>query len=150
MQVQKIVNAINIVVGDVCSGLSRGATKLRGRQRLVWPSRTASRFAAVLAIRVDAGEQVVAATDGNAPQSAFCWGVIDLGLVVLAVARHRRPQVEGVLSPPTYRVCVRASQARDWGQPLVSSGLPPTHLPLQLRLCPNARAVSNTSGLVPL
>ncbi len=48
------------------------------------------------AARVGAGKQIVAAADGNPTQSAFCCGVVDLDLTVIAVARQRRPQVEGV------------------------------------------------------
>jgi len=48
------------------------------------------------AARAGTGKQVVAATDGNTPQSAFCGGVINFDLAVIAIARQRRPQIEGV------------------------------------------------------
>lgn len=47
------------------------------------------------AARVGASKQVVAATDGNATQSAFCCGVVNLDPAIAAVASQRGPQIEG-------------------------------------------------------
>jgi len=50
-----------------------------------------------LAAAVGAGEQVVAAADGNTAQGPLSGRIIDLDDAVVAVAQQRRPQVERVL-----------------------------------------------------
>ena len=89
---QEIINPVDGMTGDIRQHMTslgfRGDTIELGRadQQVV--------RCGALTVAVGVGEQVVAATDGDATQDAVGRRVIDLDGAVVAVAQQRRPKFE--------------------------------------------------------
>ena len=86
---QELVNTVDRMIGDVSQHMAQPGFGVDTVQ-LGRPDQRVDGGSA-FAAGVGAGKQVVTATNGQPTQSAFCCGVVDLDLAVIAVARQRRP-----------------------------------------------------------